>query len=625
MKMEKERKKENLTEKFIDAVFSKDNTAKFLIIILLSGFILRVIGAINQGVYGDDMHFAPHAINFLKSGLLSVYDQSAPLWYAVTDVFYKIFGIGQFGSRAAAVFFGTFMILLVYLIAKKFFNKKVALIAAFLTSFSPFIIRSAFTDMDVMAFFFILLSLYCILNWLDKEKKYYILLAGLFFGIAQLTKIYTILFLPGFFAFILYWNAKNKKKSFDGKKIKAYLLFLLIFGIIFSPVLIHNYLLHADKGISDMQFARVLGLGKEKSAELYSWDPGWNAKINLKSFFTGSEIFPEPHAWIALRFVIFNDPIIFILGVIGLFFLFKKKKEVFWLILIISALPFFYLTNIILLSKHFLFATVLLIFPTALLINEVYEKSKNKNLIYIILITILLFNIAYLGKIPENKYYVPYSIYYPNEIGKMMSYKAESIPENSLVLVDARIYRGQITWMFNDRHYLEASYFEQIMGIQENLSGEFIPMSVYFIECVKDDCGWGSIKDQPEFNQSMEQLVELFKANGKEIKTIYGASREYKGYSLFNKPEEIPYFKVYTASINLKPDSLKVVDSTHEWFFYPLRYENMDGNVFRYRTYTFAEDLLNGFGHLIFYLSLTIAFLSMLFVIFLILKKGATN
>src|SRR3989344_961521 len=95
-------KENNFADKVIDRVFSLEKKKIYLILIVLFGLILRIIAARNITVSADDMHFTIHAIDFLKSGKLVTYDQSASLWFYATDAFYGIFGINQIGSRMAA-------------------------------------------------------------------------------------------------------------------------------------------------------------------------------------------------------------------------------------------------------------------------------------------------------------------------------------------------------------------------------------------------------------------------------------------------------------------------------------------------------------------------------------------
>ena len=97
---------EKIFNKGIDSLFGLEKSKIYLILIFLTGLVLRIIAAINLTVSADDMHFVTHAINFLSADRLITYDQSSGLWFAFTDLMYKFFGMTQVASRLAAVVFG---------------------------------------------------------------------------------------------------------------------------------------------------------------------------------------------------------------------------------------------------------------------------------------------------------------------------------------------------------------------------------------------------------------------------------------------------------------------------------------------------------------------------------------
>ena len=61
--------KVNLLDKILNFIFSKNNT-KYLLLLFIAGFILRSIIAINRAPNADEMVYATHAIDIIKSGLL---------------------------------------------------------------------------------------------------------------------------------------------------------------------------------------------------------------------------------------------------------------------------------------------------------------------------------------------------------------------------------------------------------------------------------------------------------------------------------------------------------------------------------------------------------------------------
>jgi len=192
-----------------------------------------------------------------------------------------------------------------------------------------------------------------------------------------------------------------------------------------------------------------------------------------------------------------------------------------------------------------------------------------------------------------------------NEITKIIEYKNKNIEENSLVIVDSRTYRGRIALAFNDRHYLESSYLDQLGKSQEQIPGSFVQLKTYFIECITDDCGWGTINDQQDFNSSMENVVSLFKNNSKELEVIKNSYGD-------------DYFRVYETSLTLKESSLQLADSTHDWFYYPVRYEKESFDD--YKVNGFFDKVLDKLAHYILYLEILITLISGFFLIYFLFR-----
>ena len=101
----------------------------------------------------------------------------------------KINLLGRFISAIADL--GT--LILIFLIARKIFGKKAALISAFIYSFSVFPIQAShFYAVDVLLTFFITLTIYQLLRFYEKPSMLNALLVGVFFGFSLSTKISAI-------------------------------------------------------------------------------------------------------------------------------------------------------------------------------------------------------------------------------------------------------------------------------------------------------------------------------------------------------------------------------------------------------------------------------------------------
>ncbi|MBI2631472.1 glycosyltransferase family 39 protein [Candidatus Pacearchaeota archaeon] len=621
---DEKRKGNNLTDKVIDKVFSLDKKRIYLAIIVILGLILRIIAARNITVSADDMHFTIHAIDFLKSGKLVTYDQSSSLWFYVTDIFYRIFGINQIGSRMAAILFGTLSIIIMFYLTREFFDEKIGLIAALLLAISPFHIKNTIAEMDVMAMFFVLFAMLVFVKGLKMEKNKYLVFAGILIGLGILTKVYIILFIPVALAFALYDNKKKCGNYFD-KRIKRKLLLFLVIAFIFAiPSLTHNYLLYKDKGFTDLIYTNALGIGKETSTQYYSWDTGFGDKADFRGFFLGNSkhngYAKTPTSIVALGNVYFADPIVFILGGIGLIICFFRNKKYFIYSVSVLIFVFFYMASRILMSKHYIFLLLTLVPAAALAFSILDDKIKGiikKFRLRYLIIALMIFTFIFIGLAARTTLS---HFYTQSEIGQVIGYK-DHIPEQSLVVADSRIYRGAIHWMFYGRNYIESSYLPQILDASQKSSSQKVLVDVYFLECVLDDCGWGTVKDQPDFNKSSEQIVDFFKNGSQKEKEFYSAFGQKRYFPLVSD-KETHFFTLYRTRMNLDPGIFAALKQTKVWFLYPIGYDESIAPIFdKYETHTSFGYLLDKFAHLIIYIAIIFAFLAMLIALYLILQE----
>ena len=590
-----------------------NKTTLYLIVLFIFGLLLRLISASNTGYMPDDSSHAVYAINFLNSGKLEIYSQASSLWYSITDLFFKLFGVGHFPARLPAVLFGTFAILAMFLFTKEVFNEKAGLISAFLLAISPFILKFTISESDPMVLFLLLMSAFFFVKATKNDNNLmFYSISGVFLGLGVITKMYPVLFGIVFAIFGLYQNHRLRKRIFDKKIIKGLILFSVIAFIFVIPVLTHNYLLYKDKGIADFLFTNTLGIGIEKGAQYYSWDAGWGKSHEWLGFFLGNSEslgIKMPTSIYGMSFLLFSDLIVFILGAIGLVYCFFKKREFFILFLLGFIFVFAYLVTIIPLAKHFIFLLLFFIPPASFILSKIKYK-----VLIIILIAILLFNLIFLGfggNLPT-----PQHFYGKSAEAKVMDFNKQ-IGENSLIVVDSRIYRGKISWMFYGKSYLEALHFLQVMDDPSLIPGEPQSIDVYYVECVTDDCGWGTVKKQPDFNASMEGLTNWFKENGALI-SEFDEPERYEAYYPFFK-NKVTEMAVYSAKITMNSGIIEIASSPKEWYLYTIGYygEQFDD----YTVNGIFDKSLDLFAHLIIYLSMALAFLSCGYVVYLVLRR----
>jgi len=580
-------------DKFLGFVLRKRNI--YLILIILLALVLRVIVASNVEPLADEMNVAVRSINVHNSGTMNSVDQSHS-FYFLNEAFYIAFGsVNLITARFASVFFGLLSILMIYLIVFKLYkNERVALISAFLAAISGFQIRFSLAEMDITMAFFALLSSYAFLSAIYDKKDYMYYLSAVFLGLAIAIKTFAGIWVLTYLAFGIFYVIRNKdygKEYLSKKGLKIILICFFIVLFFLIPVIISNYLLFKDKGFVDLQIARYFNINKE----YYSGLSGIDSPFLLSQLKTGIGA--------GLTSFWTYDPIISVLAVFGFILTFRRYKEENFFLFSWFIFVFLFISGTAWLRTHFVFNTLIFSVFTALFIvkfDRMFFRKGFRYFIPIALILILIVNIWVIAPHLTSK----------TAISKMRSYAIENIEENSLVIVDNRVFRGRTAFMFNDRAYLEASYLSTFMNQFGGEQGQKVGIKTYFIECVTDDCGWGNVN--AELNQSMEDLVNTFKDVSLEKKVIYsgGGANEIKGE---------PYFRVYETTIELSPLVLEATKQTHSHYLYPV---NWEGNVYdRYNVKSSRDEILNGFGFLVFYFTIFLEILSPLAVIWFFKKE----
>ena len=589
-------KKEGAVERTVDFLFKEENN-RYILLLFVIGLVLRLFISLRIPFGADEMGYAVHSIGFIDSGKLQIHDQDG-VWFFLSDLFMNLLGVNVLGLRFLAVLFGSLSIILIYLVGKEVFDKQVALIAAFLLTVSSYSILISIGSMDVPMAFFSLFSMYFLILFFKTNSSKYFVFTWISLGIAIMIKQIALLFIPAFILFSLFYNKKNN----NSWKISQLIYAALIIVLMVTPVLAYNHLLYKDKGLVDMQFSRFFGIAEEKYQDISATLKPFSLKTLLISH--DGDI---PGFLIALKFIYsFESLFISLFAVLGIFIVVSSKRQFKWLLFLSLLFPFIFLAGTSLLSNHFVFTAFFLSLFSAKGIDFLSDKFKEpgnkKRIIFIILILVIFSSAFQVYKYNNNGFFGK------NEIAQMIDFKDEEIPDTSLVIVDSRIYRGRIAFMFWDRHYLETNYFQNLVQLQNEFPDNLEPYQTYFVEAVTDDSGWGSIKYQPEFNQTTEQIVDFFKQGGKLIKTI-------------NDSQGNPHFAVYWGYLDLPKGIQELADTTHSFFFYPLEYKPKEEVFDNYQLYTLPDTLLDKLAHIILYTEVILALLSIPFIFYLLFKK----
>ncbi|MFX1519939.1 MAG: ArnT family glycosyltransferase [Promethearchaeota archaeon] len=169
-----------------------------------------------------------------------IFLEKPPLIFWLMAVSYKIFGVNEFAVRFIPAVFGVFSVLLIYLLAKQFFEKKVALLSSLLLSLCQFHVKYSRQGMlDVPLTFFILLTLFLFIKGFNSKSASptFFILAGISQGLGILTKWHAAIFPT--ITIILFICLQKKWNVLFSKKLGIYLISVVLSAL---PWLVYMYM-----------------------------------------------------------------------------------------------------------------------------------------------------------------------------------------------------------------------------------------------------------------------------------------------------------------------------------------------------------------------------------------------
>lgn len=347
-----------------------------IIATLLIALMIRLI-SLNQSLWLDE------AINVLASrehSFLAIITQFAPgdfhppLYYLFLKAWISLFGASEISVRIPSVLFGVATIYLTYLIGKKLFSKKTAIIASILMATAPLhIYYSQEARMYSMAAFLTSLSVYFFIKLIKENKNRFWFIA------LSILMLYTD-YLPWlmFLVFNCYVIWKRKQLSKKWKKSWSFSQ-LIIFAFLLPWLLI--FVKQLSTGISVIQnmplWADVLGRATIK-----------NLALTAVKFTIGRISIDNNLVYALVLFPIF---ILLLILFIKSFRTIKKEQSIIWFWLFIPIITSFIISFFIPVYSYFRLLFVLPAFY--LIITKGAMSFDSKKTKCFLVITILLINL----------------------------------------------------------------------------------------------------------------------------------------------------------------------------------------------------------------------------------------
>lgn len=324
-----------MLEKYSEKI-SQHKVLILLLAIVLFGAVLRIIW-FNPTHDMNEAQIALNAMNIVNG----VYDPNTVYYwggrYTVllpTAISFILFGFSKITMILYIFIISLLQIILIYFLAREFFDKKIGIFAAFLLSIFPLdVLNSSILRTDILISFYSSLGIFLYYLGYKHNKLYLCVVSGLFFGWLAFTKIF---FIFGIFFLFLYEILLLKQYPTFLKRI---CFFILGFIVISTPFIVYQY---EKTGNPFYNIYIEYSLNEITQFKEKSFESDWKPNITFERIFFNTlpyfenfllfHTFDEEKAKLNIYFIIF------VFAVISL----RKNKEFFllWSLPIIIILMF---------------------------------------------------------------------------------------------------------------------------------------------------------------------------------------------------------------------------------------------------------------------------------------------
>ena len=266
-------------------------------------------------------------------------DYKFPLLEWNVSLLWSIFGESLTLAKLLAIAFTLGTIALTYIFGRRYLSFKYAALLTTLFAFSPLIMYWGFrVYSDIPAMFFVLLSFLLILKYDDTKNNWYFVAASIFAAFAFLERFTQGIFTICVLAYYLY-----------KKDIKKIFIFAAIFLVTLSPWLIYNQI-NYNNPVWDLQ-------------EQYILVQAWTS--------------PEPAINQVSNLFTFNNPLIPLFMLAGVFYFLKKEKFSVMIVLYTSISFIYYIFFVNTKDSRYYLSFLPFIYLLAVYLLTIMNKAKN--------------------------------------------------------------------------------------------------------------------------------------------------------------------------------------------------------------------------------------------------------
>src|SRR3989344_462969 len=287
---------------------------------------------------------------FFPLRLKSFGDYKLPLYSYLSVPFIGLFGLSAMSARMLANIFGVLFPIVIFLLAHQFFkDKKIALVAAFAASVSPWLqITARHAHEAILVVFILSITVIFLIRFLASFSFFDFFCFSLMQGVGLFTYHSTKIFSFFFLIYVLYILLKKRKEVQGSRMLFFVVLFLPIIFFLYSefqspPTRVQNLIFFRDTGFN----LKIYELRNEHNIQIF------HNKLTQGFFDLSKQYF----TYFSPQFLFISgdanprfgypgiSPISlveYIFFLIGLYYLFKRKEKYRFLIILllfVSPLP----------------------------------------------------------------------------------------------------------------------------------------------------------------------------------------------------------------------------------------------------------------------------------------------
>lgn len=237
------------------AFFRKTGIVLFFILIL-AGLLRTVkLSELPAGFHGDEAAYGYNAYSLLKTGadeygkrfpiILKSFEDYKPALYAYIDIpFVAALGLTETAVRLPSAIFGTFTILVLYVLVKQLLHgdETLALLSSLLLAISPWhIMLSRTTSEVIVSMFFILVQLYALMKLQNKFHIVWVMVACIsgILALSAYTASRIFVFIVTMIVFLFSIHKANNKVTVS-MPILFVLIFIILTQLIYNTVAVNK-------------------------------------------------------------------------------------------------------------------------------------------------------------------------------------------------------------------------------------------------------------------------------------------------------------------------------------------------------------------------------------------------